>query len=51
MFFISYVIKETIMNKLFRNIMEMLPRDARIINIQLYGSVDHSIHDYLYIIR
>ena len=39
------VIKEKIINKLLPNIVQMFPRDTRIINIQLDGSGAHSIHE------
>ena len=39
------VIKETIINKLLPNIVQMFPRDTSIINIQLDGAGAHSIHN------
>ena len=39
------VIKETIINKLLPNIVQMFPRDTRIINIHLDGDGAHSIHN------
>ena len=45
------VTKETIINNILTNILEMFPIETIDINIQLYGDGSHSIHNYTEINR